>query len=132
MYACRIKRIKKENKIMARKAIKMTNMSSKEMISAIAAKSGLTQRDTELTLKAAGEVLKDCAESGRKCNFFGFGKLNYVTVKGKPEREGITNPKTQERGTLPPTESYSKPVFRISKTLTDRIKENSKGRPFVD
>lgn len=116
---------------MTKKVIKVTNMTSAEMVKAVAAKSGVTQVQTKNVLDAMGEVCRECAAAGKQLNLFGFGKLKFAIVKGKPEREGIINPSTGETGTLPATPSYTKPVFRVSKSLADEIKESTKGRPFV-
>ena len=81
---------------MAKKVIKVTNMTSAEMVKAVAAKSGATQVQTKNVLDAMGEVCRECAAAGKQFNLFGFGKLKFAIVKGKPEREGIINPSTGE------------------------------------
>lgn len=115
----------------AKKAVKVTKMTTPELVKAIATKGGVSQKSVKEVMDAAGEVFKDCAATGREFNMFGFGKLVFAEVKGKAERFGVINPQTGEKGQLPATDSYSKPVFRISKSLMDSIKEATKARPFI-
>lgn len=116
---------------MAKKVIKVTDMSSAELVKAIAVKSGASQVQTKAVLSAMGEVCRECAAAGKKFNLFGLGKMGFAQINGKPERNGVINPRTGEKGLLPETPSYTKPVFKISKSLVDEIKESTKGRPFV-
>lgn len=115
----------------SKKAVKVTKMTTPELVKAVSVKSGQTQMAVKTVLDSFYEVARDCALNGKTLNMFGFGNMSFRQVNGKREREGITNPMTQERGILPATEPYTKPVFKFSKSMTDTIKENTKGRPFL-
>lgn len=116
---------------MAKKAIKVTKVSTAELVKMVSYKAQATQKDTKAVLDAFYEIAATCIASGKKFDMNGFGKVDFVTIKGRPERYGIINPATQEMGTLPATPDYTKPVVNVSKKLRDTVKEKTKEAPFV-
>lgn len=117
---------------MAKKAIKVSKVSTAELVKMVAYKAQATQKDTKAVLTAFYEIAATCIASGKKFDMNGFGKIDFTTVKGKPERTGIINPATGEIGKLIATPDYTKPVFKISKKLRETIKEKTQDAPFVE
>ena len=117
---------------MAKKAIKVSKVGTAELVKMVAYKAHATQKDTKAVLDAFYEIAATCIASGKKFDMNGFGKIDFVTIKGKPERYGIVNPKTQEMVNLPATPDYTKPVFNMSKKLRDTVKEKTQDAPFVE
>lgn len=67
-------------------------MNRQELISAVAAKSGVTKADTDKVLKAVLEVVTETVAAGDKVQLVGFGTFERVE---RGEREG-RNPRTGE------------------------------------
>lgn len=117
---------------MAKKAIKVSKVSTAELVKMVAYKAQATQKDTKAVLDAFYEIAATCIASGKKFDMNGFGKIDFITIKGKPERTGVINPATGEVGHLDATPDYTKPVFKISKKLRDTVKEKTQDAPFVE
>lgn len=117
---------------MAKKSTKITKLDRPELIKLVAIKAGITQKDTAAVFSAMSEVFRDCALNGKKFSIPGFGKLNFSTVAGRKERYGIVNPVTQEKGELPATLPYTKPVFKFSLGLKNELKDVTKDRPMIE
>ena len=89
-------------------------MNKTELISAMAAKSGLTKKDSEKALKAFEEAITETLVAGGKVQLVGFGTFD---VAERAAREG-RNPQTGE----PMSISASKaPRFKVGKALRDAV-----------
>ncbi len=89
-------------------------MNKTELIAAIAAKSNLTKKDSELALTAALEAITEALVEGDKVQLIGFGSFE---VKKRDAREG-RNPRTGE--TIKVAASKA-PVFKAGKALKDKV-----------
>ncbi len=85
-------------------------MNKKELVSAMAEKSGLTKADNETALNAAMAVIEAALAAGEKVQLVGFGAFE---IKSRPERIGH-NPKTNEKMIVPASKA---PVFKPGKAL---------------
>ena len=89
-------------------------MNKTELIAAIAAKSNLTKKDSELALTAALEAITEALVEGDKVQLIGFGTFE---TKKREAREG-RNPRTGE--TIKVAASKA-PVFKAGKALKDKV-----------
>ena len=89
-------------------------MKKAELISAIAAKSGLSKKDSEKALTATFEAIQQALVSGEKVQLVGFGIFD---VKDRAARTG-RNPKTKEVIQIPATRT---PQFKAGKALKDAV-----------
>ena len=87
-------------------------MNKQELISAAAEKTGLSKKDTEMTINAALETIVQALEENEKVQLVGFGSFE---VKQRAARIG-RNPKTKESIEIPASKA---PVFKPSKALKD-------------
>lgn len=72
-------------------------MNKKEMVEAMAAKSGMTKTDSKKALDAMLEVIGETLRNGENVALVGFG--NFAVVE-RPERQGV-NPATKQAITIP-------------------------------
>ena len=72
-------------------------MNKAELVKAIAAESGLTQKDSELALNAMVSVVTKALKDGDKVSLIGFGAFSVVE---KAERKGV-NPATKAEIVIP-------------------------------
>ncbi|HAA24500.1 MAG TPA: integration host factor subunit alpha [Ruminiclostridium sp.] len=89
-------------------------MNKTELISAIAAKSGLSKKNSEAALNAMIASVEDALVAGEKVVLVGFGTFE---VKKRAERKG-RNPQTKEEIIIPASKA---PVFKAGKGLKDKI-----------
>ncbi len=89
-------------------------MNKTELIAAIAAKSNLTKKDSELALTAALEAITEALVEGDKVQLIGFGSFE---TKKRDAREG-RNPRTGETIKVPASKA---PVFKAGKALKDKV-----------
>ena len=89
-------------------------MNKTELVSAIAAKSGLSKKNSELALNAMISSIEDSLVAGEKVVLVGFGTFE---VKQSAERKG-RNPQTREEITIPASKA---PVFKAGKGLKEKV-----------
>jgi len=89
-------------------------MNKTELVSAIAAKSGLSKKNSEAALNAMVASVEDALVAGEKVVLVGFGTFE---VKQRAERKG-RNPQTKEEIIIPASKA---PVFKAGKGLKDKI-----------
>ena len=89
-------------------------MNKTELIAAIAEKTNLTKKDSELALSAMVEAITEALVEGDKVQLIGFGSFE---VKKRDAREG-RNPRTGE--TIKVAASKV-PVFKAGKALKDKV-----------
>ena len=89
-------------------------MNKTELIAAIAEKTNLTKKDSELALTAALEAITEALVQEEKVQLVGFGSFE---VKTRAERVG-RNPKTKETIQIPASKA---PVFKAGKALKDKV-----------
>jgi len=89
-------------------------MNKTELISSIAAKSGLTKKDSEKALKAFEEAVTETLVSGGKVQLVGFGTFD---VAERAAREG-RNPQTGEPMKIAASKA---PRFKVGKALRDAV-----------
>ena len=91
-------------------------MNKTELIAAIAEKTNLTKKDSELALTAALEAITEALVEGDKVQLIGFGSFE---VKNRAARIG-RNPKTKEAIEIAASKY---PVFKAGKALKDKVGE---------
>ena len=89
-------------------------MNKTELISAIAAKSGLTKKDSEKALKAFEEAVTETLVASGKVQLVGFGTFD---VAERAAREG-RNPQTGEPMKIAASKA---PRFKVGKALRDAV-----------
>lgn len=89
-------------------------MNKKELIAAVAAQAGTTQKDAEAVINATFDAIATAMAKGDRVQVSGFGIFE---VREREARVG-RNPKTKEAITIPATKV---PAFKASKTLKDAI-----------
>ena len=89
-------------------------MKKSELISAIAANSGLSKKDSEKALGATIDAITSALIAGDKVQLVGFGIFD---VKERAARTG-RNPKTKEVINIPATRT---PLFKPGKPLKDAV-----------
>lgn len=94
-------------------------MNKKELLVKMSEKSGLTQKDAEVSLKAFIESVEEALEGGDKVQLTGFGTFE---TRQRSERQG-RNPSTGEEITIP---ASVVPAFKVGKNLKDKVKEAHK------
>lgn len=91
-------------------------MNKTELITAVAAKTELTKKDTEKVLKAFTDVVAEELKKGEKVQLVGFGTFE---VSERAAREG-RNPRTGETMTIAASKA---PKFKAGKALKDLVNE---------
>ena len=89
-------------------------MNKKELVAAIAEKTGLSKKDTESTLDAFVASVTDELKAGNKVQLVGFGTFE---VSVREAREG-RNPKTGETITIAAAKA---PKFKAGSALKDAL-----------
>ena len=89
-------------------------MNKAELITKIAADSGLSKKDSEKALTAALNAIADSLKKGEKVQLVGFGIFD---VKVRAARTG-RNPKTKEPVEIPASKV---PQFKAGKLLKDSL-----------
>ena len=89
-------------------------MNKAELVMAIADKTHMTKKDSEVALTAALDAIVAALADGERVQLVGFGSFE---VKNRAERLG-RNPQTGESVAIPPSKS---PVFKASKSLKDAV-----------
>lgn len=89
-------------------------MNKNEFVAAIAAKSGMTKKDSEKALEAFMDVVTEELAGGGRIQLVGFGTFD---VAERAAREG-RNPQTGEPMTIPTSKA---PRFKVGKVLKDAV-----------
>ena len=89
-------------------------MTKVELINAVAAKTGLTKKDSEKAVSAVFGTIADTLKEGEKVSLVGFGTFD---VKTRAAREGI-NPRTKEKIQIAASKL---PPFKAGKALKDLV-----------
>ncbi len=92
---------------------KMAN--KQDLIAEVAAKTGLTKKDSEKAVNAFGEVVTEFLAKGEKVQLIGFGNFE---VRERAARKG-RNPQTGEAIKIAATVV---PAFKAGKALKDAVK----------
>jgi DNA-binding protein HU-beta len=91
----------------------MTN--KKELVAAMATKSGLAQKDSELALNAMVESITEFLSKKESVHLIGFGAFE---TRARAAREG-RNPQTGKKIKIKATTA---PAFKAGKALKDAVK----------
>ena len=86
-----------------------------DLIAEVAAKTGLTKKDSEKAVNAFGEVVTEFLANGEKVQLIGFGTFE---TRERAAREG-RNPQTGEAIKIAATVV---PAFKAGKALKDAVK----------
>ncbi len=89
-------------------------MTKTELINAVAAKAGLTKKDSEKAVAAVVEAVTEALVKGDKVALLGFGTFE---VRERAARTGI-NPRTKETIKIAATKA---PAFKAGKALKDAV-----------
>ena len=92
-------------------------MNKSDLVTAVAERTGLSKKDSELALSAAFESITSALEAGEKVQIVGFGVFD---VKDRAARVG-RNPRTNQEIQIAASRS---PVFKPGKALKDRIEQS--------
>ena len=89
-------------------------MNKGELVAALAAKTELTKKDSEVALNAILDVIADTIAKGDKVQLIGFGTFE---AKSRPARVA-RNPRTGESVKIAASKA---PVFKAGKALKDAV-----------
>ena len=89
-------------------------MMKKELVAAIAEKTGLTKKDSEAALGAVVEAITEALKKGETVQLTGFGTF---AVKARAARKGL-NPQTKKAINIPASKV---PGFKAGKALKDAV-----------
>lgn len=89
-------------------------MNKKEMVAAVAEKTGMKKKDAVMAVEAFTEVVKEALVAGDKVQLVGFGTFEAVD---RAAREG-RNPKTGEPLRI---EASKAPKFKAGKAFKDAV-----------
>ena len=89
-------------------------MNKAELIAAVAEKTGMSKKDTEVVIVAALTTITEALAEEEKVQLVGFGSFE---VKKRAARTG-RNPKTKETIEIP---ASVVPVFKAGKALKDAV-----------
>ena len=89
-------------------------MNKTDLVSAIAAKSGLSKKNSEAALNAFVASVEDAMKNGEKVVLVGFGTFE---VRNRAARKG-RNPQTKKEITIPASKA---PVFKAGKGLKELV-----------
>jgi DNA-binding protein HU-beta len=89
-------------------------MNKSDLINAVAAKSGLSKKNSETAINAFISSVEDALKVGEKVVLVGFGTFE---VRDRAERKG-RNPQTKEEIIIPASKA---PVFRAGKKLKEIV-----------
>ncbi|MBR3301215.1 MAG: HU family DNA-binding protein [Firmicutes bacterium] len=89
-------------------------MNKSELVACVAAKTGLTKKDTEITVNAAIEALEAELKKGGKVQLVGFGTFEV----GKRAARTGRNPQTGEEIKIKASKA---PKFKAGKALKDAV-----------
>ena len=91
-----------------------TKMNKKELVAAVAEKSGVSKKEAEAVINAFTDVVTEELVKGEKIQMVGFGTF---AVSEKAAREG-RNPKTGEKKMIAASKA---PKFKAGKALKDAV-----------
>ena len=94
-------------------------MNKAELVAAVAAKTGATKKDAEISVDAFVSVVKDALKKGEKIQLVGFGSFE---VRERAARKG-RNPQTKEEIKIPASKA---PVFKAGKQLKELVNSKKK------
>ena len=89
-------------------------MNKGELVAALAEKSELSKKDSEVALNALIEVIGDAMAKGEKVQLIGFGTFE---AKNRPARVA-RNPRTGEEVKIGASKA---PAFKAGKALKDKV-----------
>ena len=90
-------------------------MNKSELVAAVAAKTGFTKKDTEITVNEALNAIEAELKKGGKVQLIGFGTFE---VKYRKARQGRNPQKPGEVVKIPASKA---PVFKAGKALKDTV-----------
>ena len=90
-------------------------MNKSELVAAVAAKTGFTKKDTEITVNEALNAIEAELKKGGKVQLIGFGTFE---VKARKARQGRNPQKPGEVVKIPASKA---PVFKAGKALKDTV-----------
>lgn len=89
-------------------------MNKTDLVNAVAAKSGLSKKNSEAAINAFVASVEDALKAGEKVVLVGFGTFE---VRERAERKG-RNPQTKEEIVIPASKA---PVFKAGKGLKEIV-----------
>ena len=90
-------------------------MNKSELVAAVAAKTGFTKKDTEITVNEALNAIEAELKKGGKVQLIGFGTFE---GKSRKARQGRNPQKPGEVVKIPASKA---PVFKAGKALKDTV-----------
>ncbi|MDZ7611293.1 MAG: HU family DNA-binding protein [Candidatus Moranbacteria bacterium] len=91
-------------------------MNKKQVIDAVASKTGLSKKDSEAALEAVLDTVTEALQKGEQVTFTGFGSFS---ASERAARDGV-NPLTKEKIKIPAT---TVPKFKAGKALKEAVKK---------
>lgn len=91
-------------------------MNKRDVVDAVASKTGHSKKDTEAMIEALLDAVTDALQRGDQVAFTGFGTFSVST---RAAREGV-NPATKERIKIP---AVNVPKFKAGKGLKDAVRK---------
>ncbi len=92
-------------------------MTKAELVTEVAAKSGLNKKQTELAINAVISTITDALTKGDSVQLVGFGTFE---VRDRAARKGVNPQNPKQRIDIPATKV---PAFKAGKALKDAISD---------
>jgi len=102
----------------------------KDLIKMISVDANISQNRAREVFDSLTVILEDILESGNSVRLNELGKLTFSTHKAIPERYGVIDVKTGEKGIRKAINEHSMPYFKFSQEIKDRVKEASENNVF--
>jgi DNA-binding protein HU-beta/integration host factor subunit beta len=103
----------------------MSNVTKRDLIEAIASKTGLTQVDTRIIVENFFESVSNALKGGNNIEIRGFGRFKLKKKNARIAR----NPRTGEKVQV---EEGFKPTFEASNALRKRVNDSLLDTPSAD
>lgn len=94
--------------------LEVERMTKRDLVDAVAEKTELTKKDSEIVVNAILETITDALAEGDRVSIVGFGTFE---VRERAARKGI-NPRTKEPMNIPASKH---PAFRAGKRLKEAV-----------
>ena len=110
----------------------MERIKRQQIVNIASAKTGLSQKETIEVFNAIFEAVEECIMAGYEVKLGDIGNIRIKKVKSKPERMGVINMHTGEKGMLPPVAEYNGVVFKINSRIRKALKAKTLGNIFEE
>lgn len=110
----------------------MERIKKEQLVDIASTKTGLTQKQTRDTFDAIFEAVEESLMAGYGVKLGDIGYLRIKKMHSKPERMGIINIQTLERGMLPAVPEYNAIGFKVNSRIKKDLREKTLGNVYEE